>query len=119
VLNLDDTIAINHDFCSSANFEEVWRAFRSERKKLACLFLKKLQKHRPDLYEKALKLNIQDGFIMHDQRSSHSNTDNKQGVTINEDECQICDSDSDTTKSPETSDTSYSDSETEEQDDNI
>jgi histone arginine demethylase JMJD6 len=112
VLNLDDTLAINQDFLSRANFDIVWKNFRKERKKLACVFLRKLKKFHPDLYERALHLNEEDGFIMHDKRHrAHKTPSNT--MTI-EEAHPVYNSDSDISKSPETSDTSYTHSDREE-----
>eukprot|EP00510_Aplanochytrium_minuta_P005010 CAMPEP_0184011488 /NCGR_PEP_ID=MMETSP0954-20121128/3857_1 /TAXON_ID=627963 /ORGANISM="Aplanochytrium sp, Strain PBS07" /LENGTH=459 /DNA_ID=CAMNT_0026291315 /DNA_START=248 /DNA_END=1627 /DNA_ORIENTATION=- len=62
VLNLDDTIAVTQNFCSSGNFEAVWRHTRTGRTRMAGNWLDELKKVRPDLYEKAHKINEQDKF---------------------------------------------------------
>lgn len=64
VVNLDDTIAITQNFCSSVNFEYVWTKLRSERKKLSVKFLETLKYKFPELYELALNLNNRDSFTM-------------------------------------------------------
>ena len=67
VVNLDDTIAITQNYCNSVNFERVWCHVRAERKKMAVKFLKKLKKFNNNLYDKAIKLNEKDKFIMIDE----------------------------------------------------
>eukprot|EP01033_Poteriospumella_lacustris_P009713 gene9713-6951_t len=65
VINLDDTIAITQNYCSSANFDRVWKSTRSGRKKMAVSWLKRLRIHRPDLASRADALNQQDNFEMY------------------------------------------------------
>ena len=67
VVNLDDTIAITQNYCNSVNFEKVWHYVRSERKKMAVKFLRKLKKYHPEIYEKAVEINKKDGFLMYDE----------------------------------------------------
>jgi len=67
VVNIDDTIAITQNYCSFVNFEKVWIHVRSERKKMAVKFLKKLKKFYPKYYEKAVAMNKKDGFLMYDE----------------------------------------------------
>ncbi len=40
VLNIDDTVAVTQNFCSRVNFDKVWCATRSGRKKMAVRWLK-------------------------------------------------------------------------------
>jgi histone arginine demethylase JMJD6 len=68
VVNLDDTVAITQNYCNSVNFDTVWKRVRHERKKMAVRFLQRLQKYRPDLYERAIELNKRDGFTMYDKK---------------------------------------------------
>jgi histone arginine demethylase JMJD6 len=68
VVNLDDTIAITQNYCNSVNFDIVWARVRTERKKMSVRFLKRLEKYRCDLYDRALELNKRDKFIMYDQK---------------------------------------------------
>jgi histone arginine demethylase JMJD6 len=65
VLNLDDTIAITQNYCSSANFEAVWKKTRSGRKKMAVKWLKLLDENYPQLADAARKLNEEDDFVMY------------------------------------------------------
>lgn len=67
VVNLDDTIAVTQNYCNSVNFEKVWLHVRSERKKMAVVFLRKLNKFYPEIYEKAVQMNKKDGFLMYDE----------------------------------------------------
>jgi histone arginine demethylase JMJD6 len=72
VLNLDDTIAITQNYCSSANFEAVWRKTRSGRKKMAVKWLRKLHATNPRLAASAERLNTEDGFQMYDKKANKS-----------------------------------------------
>lgn len=67
VVNLDETIAITQNYCNSVNFERVWCHVRSERKKMAVHFLKRLEKNNPDIYSLAIELNKRDNYIMYDE----------------------------------------------------
>lgn len=51
VLNLDFTVAVTHNFCSSSNFAQVFRHARVSRPKMAVRWLEGLREARPDLYE--------------------------------------------------------------------
>lgn len=65
VLNLDDTIAITQNFCSTVNFDKVWRATRVGRKKMATSWLKRLRREYPEIAQRADALNENDGFEMY------------------------------------------------------
>ena len=65
VLNLDDTVAVTQNYCSSANFEKVWCETRSGRKKMALRWLEHLDERRPDLARFARQLNKRDSYDMH------------------------------------------------------
>lgn len=71
VLNLDDTIAVTQNFCSTSNFTIVWREMRKDRKRLSVFFLRLLEEKRPDLADLAKQLNEQDGFIMWNERPDY------------------------------------------------
>lgn len=49
VLNLDDTVAVTHNYASSANFPAVWRHTRKGRPKMSASWLAALRRERPDL----------------------------------------------------------------------
>lgn len=64
VLNCSDTLAMTQNFMDDFNFENVWRSLRTERKKLASLFIRKAKKHSPQVYERIKRINENDGFKM-------------------------------------------------------
>lgn len=73
VFNVDDTVAVTQNFCSSQNFPAVWRKTRSGRKRMAVKWLKKLETHNPELAALATELNQKDKYVMYSkERSSHS-----------------------------------------------
>ena len=51
VLNLDFTVAVTHNFCSTSNFGLVFRHTRVSRPKMSLRWLEGLRVARPDLYE--------------------------------------------------------------------
>lgn len=67
VFNVEDTVAVTQNYCSSQNFDRVWRKTRTGRKRMAIKWLKKLQKHHPQLATRAVKLNRDNEFIMHNK----------------------------------------------------
>lgn len=60
--NLDDTIAVTQNFCSSTNFERVWLQARQGRRGMARKLLRQLRIERPDLAAVADRLNARDGW---------------------------------------------------------
>ena len=66
VLNLDNTVAITQNYCSRANFDQVWRKTRIGRKKMSVSWLRRLHESVPDLAQRAVKMNEEDGFVMYD-----------------------------------------------------
>lgn len=68
VINLEDTIAVTQNYCGYDNFERVWVRTRRERKKLAYLWLRNMQKFAPELHARALELNRVAGFRMRHER---------------------------------------------------
>jgi histone arginine demethylase JMJD6 len=76
VLNVQDTIAVTQNYCSRANFEEVWVKTRSGRRKMSTKWLKLLHIHYPELARKAEELNQRDDFVMY-VKSSKSKSDSK------------------------------------------
>jgi histone arginine demethylase JMJD6 len=77
VLNLDDTIAITQNFCSSRNFDRVWVRTRGGRKKMAVKWLRMLREQYPTLAERAEQLNTEDGFEMYDKEKDDHKKKNK------------------------------------------
>lgn len=65
VFNVDDTVAVTQNFCSSRNFDRVWRKTRSGRKRMAVKWLNKLEQHHPELAARAVKLNSEDDYTMY------------------------------------------------------
>jgi histone arginine demethylase JMJD6 len=57
VVNLDFTVAVTHNFCSSSNFPTVFSHTRVSRPKMSKKWLEKLRIERPDLYEIGRKIN--------------------------------------------------------------
>lgn len=49
VLNLEDSIAVTQNYCSSANFGRVWIRTKKGRKKMAVKWRRLLEEQRPDL----------------------------------------------------------------------
>lgn len=56
VLNLDFTVALTHNFCSTHNFGLVFRHARVSRPKMSLRWLDGLKVARPDLYEQGLAM---------------------------------------------------------------
>ena len=72
VLNLDLTIAITQNFCNRGNFDAVWKKTRKGRKKLSVNFLRELKINYLDLYQRAVKMNDDDGFVMWDKQPKYA-----------------------------------------------
>lgn len=68
VINLEDTVAVTQNYCGLDNFERVWVRARKERKKLAYLWFRNMEKFAPTLFARARELNQQDGFLMRHER---------------------------------------------------
>jgi histone arginine demethylase JMJD6 len=49
VLNMDLTVAVTQNFCSSVNFPVVWTRVIRSRPKMSKKFLERLKRRRPDL----------------------------------------------------------------------
>lgn len=64
VLNLTHTVGVTQNFCSSRNFEQVWKKTRKGREKMAYKWLLKLDEFYPHLAKRARELNDEDGFVM-------------------------------------------------------
>lgn len=65
VFNVEDTIAVTQNYCSSQNFARVWRKTRSGRKRMAVKWLTKLAKQHPQLVKLARELNASDDYVMY------------------------------------------------------
>ena len=61
VLNLELSVAVTHNFCSSVNFERVWRHARKSRPKMAVKWHAVLKNVRPDLWAQADEMSSGDG----------------------------------------------------------
>ncbi len=68
VLNVSNTVAITQNFCSRTNFLKVWKETRSGRKKMSVRWLKQLGNHYPELAQQASRSNIEDGYVMYDEK---------------------------------------------------
>ncbi|RYH30091.1 hypothetical protein EON65_06225, partial [archaeon] len=68
VLNLTHTVAITQNFCSYLNFDSVWRETRWSRKKMAVRWLSGLRETHPVLAARADRINMEEGFLMYDER---------------------------------------------------
>jgi histone arginine demethylase JMJD6 len=62
VMNIDDTVAVTQNFCSTVNFERVWLSTREGRRGMARKWLRALRTARPDLAAVADALNKRDGW---------------------------------------------------------
>lgn len=58
VLNMDMTIAVTQNFCSSVNFPSVWTRVVRSRPKMSKKFLERLKRRRPDLARLTEKIDI-------------------------------------------------------------
>ncbi|KAG1698785.1 hypothetical protein DVH05_014741 [Phytophthora capsici] len=90
VFNVDDTVAVTQNFCSSQNFPNVWRKTRSGRKRMAVKWLQKLETHNPELAALATELNRKDKFVMYNKerssRKSSSSSSHKRKKKSDRDE---------------------------------
>ena len=64
VLNLTDTIGVTQNFCSSRNFNQVWKKTRTGRKKMCWKWYLQLKTHYPHLARRAEEMNVKDEFVM-------------------------------------------------------
>lgn len=64
VVNIDDTVAVTHNYAGRHNFAAVWRSARSERPCWSNRWLRALSEQLPAVAEKAQQLNAEDGFDM-------------------------------------------------------
>ena len=73
VVNLDFTVAVTHNFCSSANFALVLRHARKSRPKMSVKWLEGLREVRPDLYELGMGI-VERGEVCSDASSPSSDS---------------------------------------------
>ena len=106
-MNLDHTIAITQNFCNVGNFERVWFRTRKGRKKLSVRFLEKLRIHKPEIYKKAIEMNVKDEFVMWDQREKYRHKFVKEKKSGSQND-EVASSSSDTISSSSSSDSSSS-----------
>jgi len=83
VLNLDDTIAITQNFCSSANLHEVWRKTRTGRKKMAVKWRKLLGEERPELAQIIDEIDAEDCFARDESSSAKKEKKKKSDTSGN------------------------------------
>lgn len=75
VLNLEDSIAITQNYCSSANFPRVWRSTRRNRKKMALKWKQMLRQSKwRELAEIADAIDLRDGWDGHGAGTSTSSS---------------------------------------------
>lgn len=86
VFNVEDTIAVTQNYCSSQNFERVWRKTRSGRKRMAVKWLNKLEKKHPQLVALAKELNASDNFVMYGSSTMGSSKEEEKAAEKQEQE---------------------------------
>jgi histone arginine demethylase JMJD6 len=62
VLNIENSVAVTHNYCSSGNFERVWLEVRKGRRGMARKWLRQLRVARPDLAAQADAINARSGW---------------------------------------------------------
>jgi len=73
VLNLDDTVAVTHNFVDTANFARSWKETRVERRKMARKLRDALKTARPDLYQVTVDMDTTDGYDLDEEiRQKHA-----------------------------------------------
>ena len=71
VLNLEDTIAITQNFCSTVNLPLVWRAVRRGRPGMARKWLRLLRANSPALAAVVEAINVSDGWDLAREAARH------------------------------------------------
>jgi histone arginine demethylase JMJD6 len=74
VLNMDLTIAVTQNFCSSVNFPSVWTRVIRSRPKMSKKFLERLKLRRPDLARLTEKIDINTDIGPRSDTSSSSSS---------------------------------------------
>lgn len=104
VLNLDLTIAVTQNFCSTQNFPLVWHKTIRSRPRLAKKWYNSLKKIRPDLIEKANKIDPEmDIGVQSDSSSNDSSSSSSSSSDELTDESESEQSETNTNK-PESDD---------------
>lgn len=87
VLNMDFSIAVTQNFCSSVNFPTVWSRVIRSRPKMSRKFLGALQRRRPDLARLTEKIDVNgDTGPRSDTSSSSSSSASEDSSPDSEDE---------------------------------
>jgi histone arginine demethylase JMJD6 len=71
VINLDDTVAVTQNYCSSVNFDRVWAEARAGRRGMARKWLRVLRAHHPELAARADASNARVGWDSGALREAH------------------------------------------------
>ena len=74
VLNLDHTLAVTQNYCSSSNFRTCWRHTRKARPRLAVKWLDRLRTARPDLARVAEEADADPTVVSESSPSSSSSS---------------------------------------------
>lgn len=71
VINLDDTVAVTQNYCSSVNFDRVWAEARAGRRGMARKWLRVLRARHPELAARADASNAKVGWDSGALREAH------------------------------------------------
>jgi histone arginine demethylase JMJD6 len=84
VLNLDHTLAVTQNYCSSSNFRTCWRHTRKARPRLAVKWFDRLQAARPDLARVAEEADA-DPTVVSESSPSSSSTSSSSSESSDDD----------------------------------